>query len=116
MDGVSVGVASITHSQFINADTIEFQLTDISTDTLEDPIRPVELDIFPNPASASVTFETWDPQPGILTIHSVIGAQIFEVPFTTRLTISTMSIPPGVYICSVRAGDRLYRSLLTVEW
>lgn len=116
IDGVSVGVASITHSQFINADTIEFQLTDISTDTLEDPIRPVELDIFPNPASASVTFETWDPQPGILTIHSVIGAQIFEVPFTTRLTISTMSIPPGVYICSVRAGDRLYRSLLTVEW
>lgn len=116
VDGVSIGVASITHTQFVNADTIEFQLTDVSTDTIDDPVPTLELEIFPNPASSSVTLETWDPQPGTLTLHSLIGMQVIEMPFTMRTTLSTTSIPPGMYLCTVRTKERLYKSLLTVVW
>jgi len=116
IDGTSVGVTSITHTQLMNADTIVYLLTDTSTDTVNETNRTLELDVYPNPATSSVTFETWDSLPGTLTLHSLIGTQVFEMPFTMRATVSTTSIPPGMYVCTVRTSERMYRSLLTISW
>lgn len=62
------------------------------------------LKVYPNPATGSVTVHTGCGERQELTVYSVDGRMVMQIPVQTQTTLDISSWVPGVYI--LRAGSR----------
>ena len=80
--GVSTGVATVTESS--------------------------QVQIFPNPASGSLSIKVSDLRPETIAIYDVDGQKVMEGKFTTALDVSMLS--SGLYMIEVRSAEGTARN------
>lgn len=76
--------------------------------------------IYPNPArnEFSVKIDSKETSASV-TLTDVLGKQVLSIPGTTMsngvFTVSGLDLPTGVYIVSVKAGERTYTSRIMIN-
>lgn len=65
--------------------------------------QPVQLSVYPNPASGVVQIQLFDDQQRVLEIYNSIGQKTEQLSYTTFFSLSTETWPAGIYY--VRCGE-----------
>jgi bilirubin oxidase len=85
-------------------------------------VKPVnkdaEIQLYPNPATASLTITTNNQTPSPtdnLTIYNAIGAKVYSAPLQHSHTVSTNTWPAGIYHAVITVNNEVINRALVVE-
>ncbi len=84
-------------------------ILDMSTN-ISQPIVPIPLTVFPNPASESIRISYAEKGMGAVKLWNMEGQKVWEAEYYPEIEIPVYALPQGIYLIEVKIGENYGRS------
>lgn len=93
-----------------------FDLCVVSSSSLgEENNESNEMILYPNPTNGTVTFNLTTPKESVISVYTLTGQQIIEVPIFNSLTIDMSNYENGVYFVQLRNEKEVYTKRISKQ-